>query len=323
MKFERFIAVFFMLNVVLMIAAAFSAKNETVSSAMADIIYGKKVAQDYFTLTPAELQKQGFKTDAPDDIERSMSDIFENTYIKRSMIKDLEPLPPYERAVAIVKLFSLMGDGKCLTGLHIKDKINKAASKEGCAKDFAEIFTLLAQYAGLNVRMVSNGTHWGAEIFDGVKWIYIDPYFAMSAAEQDHRMSYLEFSKAMLSNGWMRFEQFGGENHCLNGKDAAGLPYFKDAKSFAEVYSLNGNNVLELNRTERRLHNRLLIVRKLMQYGMGAPEPVYTDIGDSGAALIRKYVTGLLALLAVLFISADVILPVYYLSGLFMRLTKK
>lgn len=322
MKFERFIAVFIMMNILLLLAVVFSAKNHTMTTAAAEIIYGQKVPKSYFLLTPAQLQKRGFKTDSPDDFKMGMQDIFENTYIKKDMLQATEKLPPFERAKAIVRLFSLMGDGKCLYGLSMKDKINKAAHKDGCSKDFAEIFVLLATYTDLDARMVSNGSHYGAEIYDGKRWIYIDPYLAMAIGGEDHMLSYEEFAERMLHNGWMRFDYFGGENHCMSGKPAANLPYFGDTQAFAEIYSYNGNNIFQLNGIEMALKGKALAMRKLSPYGMGAPEEVYTDLETNNRSIIRKYVKAYMGVVALIFVFTNILLPIYFLTGLIIRKKK-
>lgn len=67
-------------------------------------------------------------------------------------------------------MFSLMGgDGECFTEEDMPERINKALKKNGCAKDFAQIFTVLALAAGLDVRIVSNGVHYASEIYNGKK----------------------------------------------------------------------------------------------------------------------------------------------------------
>ncbi len=91
------------------------------------------------------------------------------------------------------------------------------------------------------------------------KWIYIDPYFAMSAAGKDGRMSYLEFSDALLNNGWIKFEYFGGENHCMAGKPVADHPYFSNQEQFASIFSLNGNNIFRINELERKYSKKTCI----------------------------------------------------------------
>jgi len=318
MKFDRFIAVFFMLNVILMAALAFSSKNIVISEASAELFYGKYVSASYFQKSPAELRDDGFQTD-----KVNFEIIFKNNHEIKEKVDKLTDLPPYEKAIGIVKTFSLMGDGICLKNADLSEKLTRSAKKEGCSKDFAYIFTALASYSGLDARIVSNGTHFGGEVWTGESWVYIDPYFAMSVSDEDSPLSYTEFSEKMINNGWMRFNYFGGKNHCMYGKPLGEHPYFGDKNSFASVYSLNGSNVFEIVKAEIKYVSSIVIKETLLPYKNGKPELIYTDIADSQRSLIRKYVTGFLAMLAVLFLCADIILPAYYLTGLAIRLSGK
>ncbi|PLX68533.1 MAG: hypothetical protein C0603_05110 [Denitrovibrio sp.] len=252
MKLERFIVTFVMMNIVLMIAIVFSVKDFTVMEALSEIIYGQKTAPAHYALSPSKLKEEGFKSDNKEVFQNGMSEIYATTIISAEKIAKLNNLPPYEKGVEIVRMFSLMGDGECLSEPNIADKINQTAKKNGCSVDFAQIFTILAKASGLDARIVSNGIHYGAEIYNGNKWIYIDPYFAMSASGKEGRMSYIEFSNAILNNGWIIFDYFGGENHCMNGKPIAEHPYFSDQELFASIYSLNGNNIFEVNKIESK-----------------------------------------------------------------------
>jgi len=323
MKFEKFIATFVMMNIVLMIGIVFSIKDGLVMEALSELIYGEKRSPDYYTLSPAELARDGFKTDPQELIQNEMDNIFEHTDLAEEKFEAIRPLPPYERAVEIVRLYSLMGDGECLSGLTIAEKIKKAEVKSGCSKDFAEIFILLGTYAGLETRMVSNGTHYGAEFFNGHKWIYIDPYFAMSISGKTQRLSFAEFSQRMLSDGWIRFDFFGGDNHCMSGKQISDHPYFGDKNQYAEIYTLNGNNVIEMVAIENSLKDKPAFKRFLYPYNKVKGKLIITELQESQKSIIRKYVSGLMAILAVMFISTNILLPIYYFAGLFGRLRKK
>lgn len=321
MKFERFISTFVMMNIVLLIAAAFAGKNDLMMSTLAKILYAKQVDSAYFELPPENLEN--FAKDSDKDIKNAMSDIFAKTSISKEKFTEISSLAPYEHSVAIVKMFSLMGDGECLTGDNIVDKITKSSEKNGCAKDFAQIFTLLATAAGLDVRIVSNGMHYGTEIFDGEKWIYIDPYFAMSASSETEVMSYKQFAEAMLNNGWMRFNQFGGENHCMNGKQVTDHPYFGDKSMFANISVINGSNILEMLSLENRYNSKHALIKYLAPHKNGHPKVFYSEPEDSEGSILRKYVTAYMVVVALIFLGTNIVLPVYFIVSLIGRSGKK
>jgi len=323
MKFEKFIATFFMVNIIALIALVYSAKNELVLDTSALVIYGQNQSGAYFELSPEALSEKGFKTDSPETVQKNFEKIFQSTFIDKEKLDEIKNLTPYERAVSIVQLFSKMGDGKCLTGLPLTEKINMTADKKGCSEDFADIFTVLAAYTGLPARVVSNGQHFGAEIYDGAKWIYIDPYFAMSASDEKKRMSFPEFAETLLKNGWIRFDFFGGEEHCMSGKSIPGHPYFGDTSQFAEIYTENGNNIFEQTSTALSLKDKPLFVRILYPYQLSEPEPIIYSIADSHGTIIRKYISGAIAVVALLLVFANIALPLYFLTGLMTRLLSK
>lgn len=216
-----------------------------------------------------------------------------------------------------------MGDGICQTGKTITEKINNAAKKEGCAKDYAQIFMTLAGEADLTARLVSNGIHYGAEIFDGNSWIYIDPYFAMSISSEDSLLSFTQFAEKMLTGGWMRFNYFGGENHCMSGKDISKHPYFSDVSQFSSVFVVDSGDVAKMLRLERQFGNKTAVKKYLFPFRNGADELYYTNLDDGPKSIIHKYTAGLLALLATIFAGTEIVLPVYYLTSLLSRLSKK
>jgi len=320
MKFERFIATFVMMNIVLMLIVVFSAKNEIFTETASQILFGEKVTPDFFTLSPKELERTGFIKGDTKFFDQQMSDIFEKTNTSRGELDNLKKLPAYERSKKIVQMFSLMGDGKCMTEAALPEKINRMADKEGCANDFALVFGMLARYTGLEVRIVSNGFHEASEVFDGEKWIYIDPYFAMTAASKDGFMSYIQFAEAMVNDGWMRFEYFGGSEHCMSGKPIAEHPYFGDKQTFASVYLYNGDNFPEIVKTQRELSDKALFIRKSVPYKNSTPELVYTEVTHSSDSILRKYVKTGMAVIALIFAGTNIMLPIYYLAGLFRRL---
>jgi len=321
MKFERFIATFVMLNIVLLAGLVFSAKNHLIMKTISEIINGKETSSAYFDRSPSDLASDGFKTDSKANIVSAMAEVYKT--IPQAKLDEISALPPYERAVAIVKSFSLMGDGKCLINKTIPEKLALTSKKEGCAMDFAQIFSLIATYTGLDNRIVSNGIHYGAEIYDGKNWIYIDPYFAMSVSSEDSVLSYKDFSQRMISDGWMRFNFFGGENHCMSGKDIGTHPYFGDKMLFATIYTFNGNNVIKMAELESKYGSRPAFIKYLKPYKEGMPAITYTAIASNINTISKKYIMGLLAVLATIFIGTNIVLPIYYLTGVFSRLSKK
>jgi hypothetical protein len=312
MKFERFISTFVMMNIVIMIVLVFSAKNDLMMSNAAEIFFGTKTDISYFTLPP---EKQQVQTD-------EYSEIFKNTRIKQEQLDELKILPPYERAVAVVQMFSLMGDGTCGGHPSISMMINDAESKKGCSKDFARIFAALALYAGLDTRIVSNGSHYGAEIYDG-KWIYIDPYFAMSASDENTRLSYAEFASAMLNNGWIKFNYFGGTDHCMSGKQPEEHPYFSDSGQFSSIYAYSAGDVFHTVRLESIYHSKPAFLKHISPMMNGAAAPYYHDLAAGAKSTVRKYVKVMAALIAVTIIATEIILPTYFITGVVVRRRKK
>lgn len=321
MNFERFIATFVMMNIVLMLAIVFAGKDEIFTETASQVLFGKKASPEFFTLKPSELEN--FQEADRDLFNKTMNDIFTETHISKTDLDKISSLPPYEQSAEIVKLYSLMGDGECLEGLSASEKINKMRNKEGCSKDFAQIFGLLASYNGLDVRMVSNGFHFANEIFDGKQWVYIDPYLAMSVSAKDGRMSYIQFADAMVNDGWMSFRYFGGEDHCMNGKPVAEHPYFGDKFSFASVYMYNGDNFAQMLQTQQDLADRALFIKKYKPYKQNAPALVYSEVTDSRDGILRKYVTAGLLVAGAVFAGTNIVLPLWFLAGLFKRFKDK
>ncbi len=60
MKFERFIVTFVMMNIVLMIAVVFSAKDHVVMEALSELIYGRKTAPAHYESSPDKLAEKRF-----------------------------------------------------------------------------------------------------------------------------------------------------------------------------------------------------------------------------------------------------------------------
>jgi hypothetical protein len=263
MRFERFIGTFFILNIILLIAVAYCSKNDLLLGIFEDIMHSEKRTAEYLQAPPAS--NQNFP-----------EEIFSETRIKRSDLDSLKSLPPYDQAKGIVKMFSLMGDGECLTGKTIIEKINATEDKKGCSKDYAEIFDILASYINLPSRVVKNSSSHANEIYDGSGWIFIDPYYAMSASDKNSgKLSYLSFADKMLNNGWLRLNFFGSEDHCMSGKPLKALKY-------------------------------------IMPYGKGKSDWAKVSIGANNNDIIRKYVTAALAVWILLFIATNLVLPAWF-----------
>lgn len=315
MKFERFIATFIMMNIVLLLGVVFFAKNHLIMMKVSEMIYGENVSAEQFDLPPSKLNS--FASDSPEDNADAMEKIY--SIIPEEDLLKLADLSPYEKATGIIKMFSLMGDGKCLTDKTIPEKLELSKKKEGCSKDFTEIFILLASNSGIEARPVSIGTHYAAEIYNGKKWIYIDPYYAMSVSSETALLSFRELAERMLSDGWMRFNFFGGEEHCMSGKPLANHPYFGDKMQFAVIYAFNGNNVLQMSKLDNLYGKKPAFIKYIAPYKNGMPEMMYTELGENEHTIVKKYVKGLLALLAAIFIGTNIVLPLFFIVGLLSR----
>lgn len=144
----------------------------------------------------------------------------------------------------------------------------------------------------------------------------------MSAAGKDGRMSYLEFSDALLNNGWIKFEYFGGENHCMAGKPVADHPYFSNQEQFASIFSLNGNNIFRINELERKYSKKPAFMKHLYPYMKGKPTLLITELKPTDRSIVRKYVAGLMAVIFIVFIGTNILLPAYYLTCLLRQYRK-
>lgn len=315
MKFERFIATFVMMNIVLLLGVVFTAKNHLMMMKMSEMIYGKSVPAAYFDTPPSELDT--FASDTPEDISDTMEQVY--SIIPEEDLLKLADLPPYEKAVEIIRNFSLMGDGECLTDKTIPEKLKLAGKKEGCSKDYAEVFILLGSAIGLESRMVSNGLHYAAEIFNGKKWVYIDPYYAMSVSSESAKLSFRELAERMIADGWMRFDFFGGEEHCMSGKPLENHPYFGDKMQFATLYAYNGDNVIQIAKLDKEYAKKPAFLKYTLPFKNGMPEMIYADLGQNENTITKKYVMGLLGVLAAIFIGTNIVLPAYFILGLISR----
>jgi hypothetical protein len=300
MRFERFIGTFFILNIILLIAVAYCSKNDLLLGIFEDIMHSEKRTAEYLQAPPAS--NQNFP-----------EEIFSETRIKRSDLDSLKSLPPYDQAKGIVKMFSLMGDGECLTGKTIIEKINATEDKKGCSKDYAEIFDILASYINLPSRVVKNSSSHANEIYDGSGWIFIDPYYAMSASDKNSgKLSYLSFADKMLNNGWLRLNFFGSEDHCMSGKPLENHPYYGDKSQFAHIYTPLVDDTVSSIEAENYAADKFKALKYIMPYGKGKSDWAKVSIGANNNDIIRKYVTAALAVWILLFIATNLVLPAWF-----------
>ncbi len=314
MKSEKFFTSLFMLNIILIIAVVYSVKNDTMLSVFEEIFYSKKVNSGFMTFPPSILHDYGFRSD-PDDVRKAgMDEIFSKTGIRHSDIDSLSTLPPFERAVMITKMFSSMGDGVCNESLSIADKITAAKKKSGCPKDFAEIFSALAQYSGLKTRIVKNEMSYAVEVFDGKKWFFIDPYFAMAAYNEDsHPLSYYQTADRLIHSGWIRFHFFGGENHCMYGKFPQDHPYYKNRTAFNSIYALMGDNIFSIAAKEASVPEKPKFVHIFAPYRQIKPYWVHVTVGEDSTVQLKKFVAGGLVIWVLLFIASNIVFPAYFI----------
>lgn len=313
MKTERFIVSLFMINILLAVILVYTLKNETVLSAFDDIFHSKKVSAGNMTFTPNTLKQYGFKND-PENVKiQEMNRIFAETPLKHGDLDRIENIPPYDRSMLITKMFSSMGDGVCLDGMTLSQKINEAKKKHGCSKDYAEIFSVLATYTGLKTRMVHNNLSYGVEVFDGRKWFFIDPYFAITITNENGKpLSYPQVAWRMVHNGWMKFNFFGGVNHCMNGKSITEHPYYSDREAYSSIYSLMGDNIISIVNKEVTTPRSPRFVFMSAPYRDVKPYWMHVSLNTDITAQLKRTLAAGIVLWVLLLIATDFIMPIYF-----------
>lgn len=314
MKTERFLVSLFMLNLLLAVVLIYSLKSDTMLSAFEDIFHSKKVSAGYMTFTPDILKTYGFKSDTDEVKSAAMNEIFSKTYINHNDLDRIENIPPLDRSILITKMFSTMGDGVCLKGMTLPQKILEVKKKHGCSEDFAEIFSVLATYTGLKTRMVHNNLSYGVEVFDGRKWFFIDPYFAMTVMDKQGKpLSYTKLASRMVHSGWMRFDFFGGKNHCMSGKAITDHPDYADRKAFSSVYALMGDNIISIVNKESTTPLKPKFVYMFAPYRDIKPIWVHTSLTSDATAQIKRTLATGLVLWVLLFFVTNIIMPVHFI----------
>jgi hypothetical protein len=213
-------------------------------------------------------------------------------------------------------MFSQMGNGICGDERSIPDKIIAASKKEGSSKDFAEIFSVLSQYTGLKTRIVKNEVSYAAEVIDGKKWFFIDPYFAMSAYDENSNpLSYYQLAERMENSGWVRYDFFGGENHCMSGKSLLDHPYYGNRQSFSSIYALMGDNIFSIAAKEASVPEKPKFVHTFAPYREVKPYWVHVAVGDDETVQLKKLAAGGVVIWVFLFIGADILLPIIFITS--------
>jgi len=280
MKLEKFIGTFFILNIIMLVAVAFVSKNDLMLTIMEDIFYTESKPISYLETPPKGLAK--------------------NSEDK-----------PYQQAKAIIKSFGNMGDGKCLTGLGLGEKLRAVKENKGCSKDYAEVFDILAEKEGINSRIVKNDSWYANEIYSNGKWVFIDAYYAMSATDENaNLLSYLNFSEKMLNNGKMAFKFFGGKNHCLSGKPLENHPYYGDKSKFAHIYTPISGDTEKSIEAEKKYAGKFKAFEFLKPYSSGKSEWARVSISSNDRDIIKKYVLAGMLVWVLTFIGTNIVLPV-------------
>lgn len=321
MKTEKFLVSLFMINLILAVILVYSIKNDTILNVFEDMFHSKTVSSGFLTFTPEVLKEYGFKSDTDEVKRAAMDDIFSKTTIKHSDLDRIANVPLVDRAMLIAKMYSTMGDGICLDGMSLWQKINMAKQKHGCSEDYAEIFSVLADYAGLKTRIVHNSLSYGVEIFDGRKWFFIDPYFALTFSDEDgNTLSYYQVAERMTGSKWIKFNFFGGKNHCMSGKNITNHPDYADASAFTSLYALMGDNIASIVNKEMTIPVKPKFVHMFAPYHEIKPYWIHVTVGRDSTSQLNRVVAGGLVLWILLFISADIVMPVYFI---YSKLRKK
>ncbi|MGE4466061.1 hypothetical protein [Sphaerochaeta sp.] len=317
MKTEKFITSLFMLNIILAVILVYTMKSDGIIAVFEDIFYSKKVSAGYMTFSP-ELLGNSFKRDTEADKNDGYNRIFTETNIKRRYLTGISNIPPVERAGLIIKIMGNSGDGNCLNGQDIVSKIKLTEHRKGCSEDFAEVFSVLAGYTGLDTRLVKNSNHYGVEIFDGKKWFFTDPYYAVIPFDDNSRpLSFTNMADRISRNRHIRLECVGGSDHCLAGKPSESHPYFSDRAAFASVYALMGNNIFGILKKEAITPLKPEFVYTFAPYREVKPHWAHLITDMENTDHLRKIVTGFMMLWIALFLAADVALPVYFVYSKF------
>jgi hypothetical protein len=313
MKTEKFIASLFMLNIILAIILVYSMKSDGILAVFEDIFYSKKVSAGYMTFSP-ELLGDSFKRDTEADKADGYNRIFTETNIQRRYLTGISTVPPVERAGLIVKIMGKSGDGVCLNGLDIVGKIDLTEKRKGCSKDFAEVFSVLAGYTGLETRLVKNDEHYGVEIFDGKKWFFTDPYYAIIPFDDNsHPLSFTNMADKISKGKHVRLDCIGGNDHCFAGKPTEDHPYFMERADFASVYVLMGNNIFGILKKEAITPLKPKFVHTFAPYREVKPHWAHLITDTENTTHLRKIVVSFMMLWICLFIATDIVFPIYFI----------
>lgn len=316
MKTEKFIVSLFMLNLILVIVLIFSLKNDTILNGFEEIFYSKKADSSFIKFPPDMMPQYGFITESPEVFSAGMNEIFSKTHIKQKSLEHLDSVPVFDRALLIVKMFSSMGNGICSDDSPLPERIIRAKNKEGCPKDYAMIYSVLAKYAGIKNRIVKNASVYGVEIYDGKKWIFIDPYFAVAAYDENGKnLSFFELNRRKLNNEQVRLDFFGGQNHCMYGKNASELPYYKAESGFGNTHVLMGDNIFSIALKEASVPLKPKFVHTFAPYRSVKPRWIYVSAGYDSTQQLKKVLSGGIVIWILLFIASDIILPVYFIRS--------
>ncbi|WP_277656427.1 hypothetical protein [Seleniivibrio woodruffii] len=313
MKFEKFITSFFMLNIILAVALVYSMKSDGILAVLEDVFYSKKVSAGYMTFSP-ELLGDSFRRDTETDIQEGYAQIFSETNIKRQRLTNISAIPPVERSGMIIKMMGRAGDGICLNGKSITEKIMLTGKRKGCTKDFAEVFSVLAGYTGLDTRLVKNDENYAVEVFDGKKWFYADPYHAAVAFDdKDQPMSFLQMADRISRGKHIRLEPAGLENHPFYDTSEKAHPYFADREHFASVYTLMGNNIFAILKKEAITPLKPKFVFTFAPYREIKPHWAHLITDTENITHMRKIVVTFMLVWVGLCIGTNVVLPGYFI----------
>lgn len=323
MKTEKFFVSLFMLNIILIIILIFSLKNDMMLAAFEDIFYSKKKDSTFMSFPPEMMSQYGFVNESPEVFKAGMDEIFAKTHIKHSALEHLDSVPILDRARLIVRMYSSMGSGICSDDVSLPDRVNRARKKEGCPKDYAMIFSALARYAGIQNRIVKNAAVYGVEIFDGKKWIFIDPYFAVTAYDKEgNSLSFFDLNRKKTESENIRLDFFGGHNHCMFGKNTSEMPYYKNNGLFGSAYVLMGDNVFSIALKESSVPLKPKFVHTFAPYRSVKPHWIYSSVGYDSTEHLKKVLSAGIVIWVLLFLASDIIFPIYFIMSKFRTVRK-
>jgi len=200
-------------------------------------------------LNPTELVSAGYAA-----FDEKKRDSFRSTHL--NTLNDMGLLSQtYDGSAhgmqSLVRRFSKNGrDGGCGDkSYNLLENIDWVSRGHGCCSDHSQIFIALASMNGVFAREVHHKLHTFNEYWDSdlMKWVWIDPQFAiMARTETGGYMSFRELKENISVGSIIEWDFFGSTKHVFASEPVDSSPYYKP-EAFQSILMTNGNNVFGEN----------------------------------------------------------------------------